>query len=306
MSNKERNQNRKYLGVICIICSGFFFAAMTAFVKMAGELPTVEKAFFRNFIAAIMMLAVILRKKESFRPVKGNLKYLLARSVCGTIGLVCNFYAVDHLILSDANMLNKMSPFFAILFCFILLKEKLNIVQAVSVVIAFLGSLLIIKPSGDFSLLFPSLMGLIGGLGAGMAYAFVRLLGVRGERGDLIVFFFSAFSSLTLLPFMIWQFEPMTVRQLLILLAAGCAACGGQVCITKAYTYAPAREVSVYDYMQVIFSSVFGYFLFGQVPDGFSVIGYFVIIGMAILMFLYNNQMLPNQKKQRTGEVNGN
>lgn len=297
MNQTAMEKNKKYLGVICIICSGFCFAAMTAFVKLAGDLPTFEKAFFRNFVAAIMMLVVILKKKESFCPQKGNLKYLFARSICGTIGLVCNFYAVDHLVLSDANMLNKMSPFFAILFCFLLLKEKLNPVQGISVLIAFLGSLLIIKPSGDFTLLFPSLMGLLGGLGAGMAYAFVRVLGVHNERGDLIVFFFSAFSCIVLLPFVIWQFQPMSAKQLLIMLAAGAAACGGQICITKAYTFAPAREISVYDYTQVIFSSVFGFFMFGQLPDGYSVAGYFIIIGTAVLMFLYNNGLLPHQKK---------
>lgn len=302
MGQKLHNKNRKYLGVVCIICSGFFFAAMTAFVKLAGELPTFEKAFFRNFVAAVMMLVIILKKKEGFRPKKGNLKYLFARSICGTIGLVCNFYAVDHLVLSDANMLNKMSPFFAILFCFILLKEKLNLVQGLAVLIAFGGSLLIMKPSGDFALFFPSLIGLIGGLGAGMAYAFVRVLGVHKERGDLIVFFFSAFSCIVLLPLVIWQFEPMTVRQLIILLLAGAAACGGQICITKAYTFAPAREISVYDYTQVIFSSVFGFFLFGQVPDGYSILGYVIIIGMAVLMFLYNNDLLPHRKKEQAHE----
>ena len=57
---------------------------------------------------------------------KGNLKFLILRALFGTIGILGNFYAIDHLVLSDANMLNKMSPFFVILFSYLILKEDLT------------------------------------------------------------------------------------------------------------------------------------------------------------------------------------
>ena len=66
-------------------------------------------------------------------------------------------------------------------------------------------------------------------------------------------------------------------------------AAGGQFAITAAYTHAPAREISVYDYSQLIFTTILGYFLFGDIPDGWSFLGYFIIIAMAVLVFLYNN-----------------
>lgn len=270
---------------------------MTAFVRMAGDVPTMEKVFFRNFVAAIMMFFVLLKSKEKFHIKKGNVKYLLARSITGCIGMICNFYAIDHLVLSDANMLNKLSPFFAIIFSYFLLKEKLNIMQFIGVVVAFFGSLLIIKPTGSLGDFFPSLMGALGGAGAGIAYTYVRMLGNRGERGQIIVFFFSAFSCLFILPFMIAFFKPLSLYQFLVLMGAGGCACGGQIFITKAYTFAPAREISVYDYAQVIFSSVLGFFLFDQVPDRFSVLGYFIIIGIAVFMFLYNNGYIAAGRK---------
>ena len=71
---------------------------------------------------------------------------------------------------------------------------------------------------------------------------------------------------------------------------AGVMAAGGQFSITAAYSYAPAKEISVYDYSQIIFSAILGFFLFGQVPDLFSWIGYAIIIAMAIVMFIYNNK----------------
>ncbi|WP_412183940.1 hypothetical protein [Anaerotignum faecicola] len=82
----------------------------------------------------------------------------------------------------------------------------------------------------------------------------------------------------------------MTLQQLGILLLAGLAAAGGQFTITAAYTYAPAREISVYDYSQIIFSAILGYFIFGQVSDVLSWIGYIIITSTAVAMFLRNNR----------------
>ena len=246
-----------------------------------------------------LVFAFIIMKKQGigFSGKKENWKYLIMRSTCGTIGILCNFYAIDHLVLADASMLNKMSPFFAILFSFLLLKERINVVQAVSVIGAFVGSLFIIKPSFHNVDLIPAIVGFTGGIGAGAAYTFVRILGQKGEKGPFIVCFFSGFSCLVTLPFFIMQYEPMQPIQLVYLLLAGLAAAGGQFAITGAYCYAPAKEISVYDYSQIIFSAVLGFVLFGQLPDGLSILGYIIICGMAIFMFLYNTGKLNCNKK---------
>ena len=128
----------------------------------------------------------------------------------------------------------------------------------------------------------------------------VRAMGLKGERGALIVFFFSAFSCAVTLPYLILRFTPMTGYQLAMLLCAGLSAAGGQFTITKAYTFAPAREVSVYDYTQIIFTTVIGYLLFRQKADAWSILGYALIIGAAVVMFLYNNGKLGRPAKERT------
>lgn len=263
---------------------------MNTFVRMAGDLPSVEKSFFRNFVALIFAAVMLLRTEEKFRFDKKNLPYLLLRAFFGTVGILGNFYAIDHLVLADASMLNKLSPFFAIIFSFIILREKVNIWQCLAVVIAFIGALFIIKPTG-VSFNSASLAGVIGGVGAGIAYTMVRLLSKRGERGAFIVFFFSAFSCLTTLPLMLADFQPMAWWQLLSLLGAGLAATGGQFAITAAYSYAPAKEISVFDYTQIIFVAALGFIFFSELPDLFSIIGYLIIILVSICMFLYERNM---------------
>ena len=189
-------------------------------------------------------------------------------------------------------MLNKLSPFFAIIFSLVFLKEKASVLQWCSIVIAFLGSLLIIKPSFSNPDLIPSLIGVVGAMGAGSAYTAVRYLGMRKERGPFIVFFFSTFSCLVVLPYVVMNYHPMTLAQLGCLLLAGLAAAGGQFSVTTAYTYAPAKELSVYDYSQIVFSALFGWVFFGQIPDQYSVLGYLIIFGVSLFMFIRNNKKI--------------
>ena len=204
---------------------------------------------------------MLCREKVGFKWEKGNLPLLIIRATCGTLGIFCNYYAIDHLVLADANILNKMSPFFAIIFSLILLKERASVFQYAAVLAAFGSSMLIIKP-GFSSATFPAIIGLLGGMGAGAAYTCVRALSRKGEKSARIVFFFSMFSTLVCVPSMIMDYHPMTWGQFFCLIGAGASAALGQFGVTLAYANAPAKEISVFDYTQVIFSAILGFFLF--------------------------------------------
>ena len=282
--------SQKTKGILYILMAAFGFSLMSLFVKLAGDLPAMQKAFFRNFVAMIFVMIMMLREKVGFIPPKEHIPDLLGRSFFGTLGLVCNFYALGTLNLSDANMLNKLSPFFAIIFSVFLLREKPKFVQLIGVTVAFVGSLFIIKPGFDNPQVLPAVAGLVGGMGAGIAYTFVRRLGKKQENSRRIIFFFSAFSCLLCLPFLIIQYRHMSLLQLVYLILAGTFACVGQIGITKAYICAPAREISVYDYTQVIFAATLGFFVFGDIPDFLSIIGYILICGAGVAMFIYNKK----------------
>lgn len=282
--------NKKTAAVLFIILSALCFTGMNSCVRLSGDLPSVQKSFFRNFMAAIFAAVMLVKAHAPLKIQKGCGAAMVMRAVCGTVGVLCNFYAVDHLALSDASMLNKLSPFFAVVFSLLVLKEKISLPQAAAIAAAFIGSLFIIRPTFSNMELVPSLIGFAGGMGAGAAYTFVRYMKQRGENSALIVFFFSMFSCAVTLPFMLIGFQPMSAKQLFILLLAGLFAAGGQFAITAAYARSPAREVSVYDYSQVIFSAVTGYFLFEQVPVPLSILGYVIIISAAVMTYFYNNE----------------
>lgn len=290
MFSKFSSLSSKTKGVIFIILSALSFTGMNTFVRIAGDLPTMQKVFFRNFVAMIFAFAAMVKAGDSFKPKKGSLKYLLIRSAAGLAGIFGNFYALDKIELSNASMLNKMSPFFALVFSAIFIKEKVKPKQAVAIAVAFIGALFIIKPTFGNADLLASLAGFAGGMAAGGAYTCVRWLGIKGENGRLIVLFFSVFSCVLTVPYLIFDYHYMTAFQWFALLMAGVFAAGGQFSITAAYTHAPSREISVYDYSQIIFAAVVGFFVFGDIPDVWSFVGYFIIIAMAVWMFVYNNR----------------
>ncbi|MGX8684740.1 MAG: DMT family transporter [Lachnospiraceae bacterium] len=279
LSDSARLAGRRK-GILFILLSAFFFCLMSVFVRLAGDVPTMQKAFFRNIVAAILAAVLLARSKSGFSFQKKNLPDLLLRSSIGTAGILCNFWAVDHLRIADANILNKLSPFFAILMSIFILKEKPNRIEWLSVLLAFIGAAFVAKPSAGIAS-FPALIAILGGFTAGTAYTYVRKLGLEGERGPVVVMFFSAFSTLVLLPNLLLHYHPMTMKQLIFLIFAGMSAAGGQLSITTAYQNAPARDISVFDYSQVVYAAIFGLILFGEIPDVWSIVGYVIIIGTA-------------------------
>ena len=294
MTNKNK-------GIFFIILSALGFALMSLFVKLSGDLPSMQKSFFRNLVSLFFAFYIIKKSKIGFKFKKENLVTLILRATLGTFGIVFNYYSIEKLILADATMLNKLAPFFVIIFSFFILKEKIKLWQILSILIAFLGSLFIINPNLIIGLLnnnipktnlnsLPALIGVLGAMCAGMAYTMVRFLSLRGEKGPFIVFFFSCFSCLTILPFVLFNFSPMSIKQLIYLLFAGLFASLGQFAVTAAYANAPAKEISIFDYSQIIFSGILGYIVFNQKPDTYSLIGYFIICSIAIFMFFMNNK----------------
>lgn len=288
MSTYMKQKNK---GILFITLSAFFFALMSMFVRLSGDLPAVEKSFFRNFVAMLFAAAILIKNKVPFQIGRSNYLPMLGRVTFGTIGILCNFYAVDHLLVADANILSKLSPFFAILFSIIILKEVPKKYQIACMFLAMIGCLFVVKPGFASSDMTGMLAGIGGGLTAGAAYTLVRYLGSHGVKGPVIVFCFSSFSCLVTLPLIIaFYHAPMTMTQFLYLLGAGLSAAGGQFSITAAYTYAPAKEISIYDYSQIIFSTIMGYLFFHQIPDLYSFIGYGLICGASLIMFLKNQR----------------
>ena len=282
------NNNNILKGIFCIIIAGFGFALMSLFVKLSGDIPSMQKGFFRNIIAVFISSIPLIKHWRFINIPRNNTGWLvlISRSVFGTIGLVLNFYAISHISLADSSIIQKLSPFIIIILSYIFFKEEMTRFQVFAIIIAFIGITLIIKPSGNNIISMGALAALLGALCAGIAYTCVRYLGTHNISGEFIIFFFSSLSSLMLLPYLILDYRTMTYFQLLMLLLAGISATIGQYGVTFAYKFAAAKNISVFDYSQVLFSGIFGYMFFGEFPDFQSLIGYVIVISVGIVLVL--------------------
>ncbi len=300
--------NNRTKGIIFILFSAFGFALMNLLIPLAGNLPTIQKSFFRNLIAFIVAFAILLKTdknknvKELHQPKSIPWKTLILRASLGTAGIFCNYYALDHLFISDASVLNKLSPFATLILSWIFLKEDLKKEHIISIIIAFIGVAFVVKPTLKSTDIFPYLIGIAGGICAGGAYTCVRKLNNLGVSSSFIVAFFSGFSCLVCVPYMIFNFVPMSKSSIIALVGVGLAALIGQFGITLAYKFAPASEISVFDYSTIIFTGIFGFLFLNQIPDYLSIIGYILIFTGAFINF-YNNRrrqrMLINEKIAR-------
>lgn len=280
----------KTRGIISIIISAFGFSLMALFVRLCDDygspISAFQKGFFRNLVAFAIALVVFLRTPRplSLVPRPSSLFLLLARSILGTAGIFANFYALGKISIAEGLTLNKTAPFFTVVFAWMFLGERAGRRQLLALAGAFLGVILIAKPGFAGASAFPLMIGLLSGIGAGGAYACVRALRRHALSPSFIILFFSAFSCLASVPFMLAGFDPMTAEQVLILFGAGAGAAIGQFGITLAYGYAAPREIAVFDYTGILFASAFGFLFFAQVPDAMSVLGFLAILFAAVLL----------------------
>lgn len=275
--------NPKIKGIIAILISAIGFSFMSVFFRLSGDLPVFQKSLARNLVAMFIPLFFIFKYKQPMFGKLSSQPLLISRSTLGLIGVLLNIYALDHMVLSDADTLMKLNPFWTILLCFIFLHEKVRKYQISEMIVAILGMLLIVKPEFSSSFI-PALIGLLSGIFAASAYTCVRALSTR-EAPYTIVFYFSLFSVIVLIPFSIVTFEPMSKLQVLYLFGAGLSAAVGQIGITLAYSFAAAKDISIFTYASIIFTAIFGFILFGETPDLLSTIGYVVIISASYYMF---------------------
>jgi drug/metabolite transporter (DMT)-like permease len=264
-----------------MLLSAASFAVMGAMVKAAGDLPVHQKVFFRNLVTLVITGAMALRRRENpFGPTR-HLGLLVGRSLAGLAGVSLYFYAIGHLTLADASLLNKISPFFVTVIAALWLGERITRPVAIGLMLAFAGAALVIEPALAYRPL-PALAGLGSAFCAGLAYAIVRRLKGR-ERPRRIVFYFSLISTLAMTPPLVWRHVEPTAWQWVWLLGTGVFAAVGQVLLTLAYHHGPAARISIWSYNHVLFAALLGLIVWGESPGWPSILGGALIVLAALL-----------------------
>jgi drug/metabolite transporter (DMT)-like permease len=280
--------------VAMITAAAFCFACVGAAVRLAGDIPVHEKVFFRSVVALVAMAAMALRNRQNPFAPSSHVPILILRGIFGTVGMMLYFYSLEHLTLADAALLNKLSPFFVAVFAVAFLRERFSRYLIPTLVCAFVGAGLVIKPQLDLRAL-PALAGFLSAVASGAAYTTVRSL--RGKVPPYgVVFYFSLVATVVLTPPNIAHFVRPDAVQVVFLIAAGAFATAGQMFLTYAYHQAPATKISIYNYGHVVFAFLLGLALWSEVPDLLSLLGGVLIIGAAI----YNHRCVMTEEQVPT------
>lgn len=276
--------------IIFILLSALAFTLMSTVVKLATNIPTYEKVFFRNLINLVIAIYIVKKSGASFWGEKKNRKALFLRGILGFLGVVCNFYSVTQMNLADASMLFNMTPFFVTLFAVFILKEKLLKVEYYSLFSAFIAVMLVIKPEFNMSIL-GGIIGVLGAAFAGGAYTLVSHINKK-ENPATIVFYFTFVSVILTLPFMAYEFVIPNSKDMIYLLLTGIFATIGQFMVTLAYKYGKPSEVAIYNYTSIVFALGLGYVIWGEIPDLLSIFGSLILIATGINLYFQKRKVL--------------
>ncbi len=274
----------KTKSILFMFFSAFTFSSMQIIVKLLPAIPLMEKVFFRNFVSLLISFIILKKNNLSYFGNKENRKYLFFRYLFGFTGIILFFYATTQMLAADAAILNKLSPVFVIILAHSFLKEKVDKIKIIVLILSILGALLVIKPQFNSSMV-PAAAGFVSAILSGAAYIFITMIGDR-ESIYTTVFCFSLLSTLSCIPFFFISFIMPDFYEFILLILLGLLAALGQIALTSAYNGCEASEVSVYDYSNIIFSTLLAYLFLSEIPDMLSILGGLLIISASLILFI--------------------
>lgn len=288
---------KKQKAILLMLLSTFSFSVMQLIVKLSsGSIPTMEQVFARNFVTMVYPIFAIIKTKTPAFGKKENWFALFLRAILGYIGVVGYFYATNHMNVADASLLHRSSPFFTILFAAVFLKDKLKKPHIAALLIAFIGTVLVINPSLDIEKAWPAIVGLISAITAGGAYVAINYLKGK-ENNNTIIFTFSLLSCVLSAAFGWSDFIMPNGLDWLMLAGIGISAAVGQITLTQAYKMTAPGEVSIINYLGIIFSAVFGIVFLDESIGTRSLIGMIMIFAAALLLYFDKNSSEAKSKQ---------
>lgn len=269
-------------GLLLLSLSAFLFASMGVLIRLASHtVDNYSVVFFRN-LTGLVLLTPFLLARGGFSSLKTDKFWMHGwRAVVGLIAMYGFFYAIAHLKLSNAMVFTYSSPVFIPLVAWLFLKEKVTPIMLGAAGLGLAGVLLVAKPdSGMFNFL--SLVGLVSSFLAAMAFVTVRAL-TATEPATRIVFYFCLIATCISAVPMLWIWRDYTTHEMLLLCGAGTLATLSQICLSKAYSFAPAGQIGPANYLAIIFAGIWAASLWQEYPDTLSIIGMTIIL-MALIL----------------------
>ncbi len=266
-----------------MLVAGLSFACMGVFVKLgAAHFSSSELVFYRAFLGLLVIAVILLRKRTSLAT--PHWRGHLWRGLSGTIAMLLFFYCITTLPLATAITLNYTSSLFITVLSLLVYKDRFHLPLTASLLLGFIGVVLLLQPTLEREQFFNGLLGLCSGLLAAVALLNVRQLGQMGEPAVRVVFYFNVVATLVS---GIWmaqgKIHPPAPADLALLLAIGASGTFAQLALTRAYRIGQTQVVSTLSYSTIAFASLFGQLLWQETLPLQGWLGIVLIIASGML-----------------------
>ena len=266
-----------------MLAAGFLFAIMGVLVKLGSpHFSSSELVFYRSFFGLLIVYAMLRRSNVSLSTRHG--RGHLWRGLSGTVAMMLFFHCIGVLPLATAITLNYTSSLFLSALTVLVLKDKFHLPLSGALAVGFVGVVLLLRPTLEHDQLLPGLLGLLSGLLAGIALLNVRQLGVLGEPGMRVVFYFNLIATLASGAWMLRDtLHPVTFGHLPLLVALGASATFAQLAMTRAYRTGQTLVVGSLAYSTIVFSALFGLIFWDELLNISAWLGIALIIASGML-----------------------
>ena len=278
LSATHPSHHRNGLGIAYRMTAMFCMAGLAAIVKWTGHrgIPVFEIIFFRN-ACAFVPLGIYIWRTVGFSVLKTERPLgHLHRAAVGLFGMICGFSALQHLALTQATAFTFAAPLFMTGLSALMLKEFVGWHRWGAVTVGFIGVLIMVRPEpGHMNVLGVSLA-MAAALGSALAMVQIRQIAVT-EKGPTIVFYFTLAGTVVGLVGSVIHWvtpDPMTLAMLIL---GGLVGGVGQLFLTEAIRVAPVGVVAPFDYSQLIWATILGYLIWGDLPHAATLAGAMVV-----------------------------
>ncbi len=264
-------------GALWVVLSALLLTVMGGMVKeLAQDIHSFQIVFFRCLIGAITLVPFIVQAGPAAlrtgRPV-----LLVVRTLVGTVGMFCVFYAFAHMPLAEAVAIIFSRPLFAVALAIPFLGEVVGWRRALAAAAGFGGVLIMVRP-GSAAFDPVALVALGGAFTAGAIAIIIKQLSKTESTTTIVIWFAVIGAVVSLVPAaMVWKWpNPEEWAWLVIIGIVGIA---GQAALTRGFSTGDTSFVTPFDYSRLLFATIIGIFVFAEFPDFWKVVGALVIVG---------------------------
>jgi drug/metabolite transporter (DMT)-like permease len=275
-----------------MLATMFWFVTLDSTAKYLMQTYPVAQVIWARFFFHLIFVVVLMGPQLALKIRSQSLLHQCLRSLFMFATTVLFFVGINFLPLTTASTIMFMSPVIVTVLSIPLLGEKVGLRRWIGIAIGFTGALVVMRPGGD-SLQLAILVVLAAAFTNALYQVFTRKLGTR-DSPMTSLFYTGAIGALVTSVVVPFQWQPVAAFDWLLFVFAGIAGGIGHLCLIRAFRSAPASVVAPFSYSSLLWATLFGYLLFDNLPDGWTLSGAALIIGSGLYIF-HREQTLKQQ-----------